>query len=102
MRDFDHFEGRLVHGLFELLVTFPVTISFLDDNAAFQQQMFDHPADVESVIFGIANPECNVLEVAEYGHVLGLGGVGQVWAPQVRLLNVMLYGLIRPFWQCIC
>src|SRR3990172_1879657 len=79
------FKGGFVHRLLVLLVTFPVAISLLYDDAALEQQVFDDALDVKLVIFCITNAECDVLEVAEHSHVLGLCGLGH---------RVLLFSLV--------
>ena len=68
VRNFDQLEIGLVHGGLEFLVAFPVAIGFLDDDAALEQQAFQHGPDVELLVFGVPHTQRHVLEVAEKRH----------------------------------
>ncbi|MBB5457634.1 hypothetical protein HDG33_001269 [Paraburkholderia sp. Cpub6] len=68
MRNFDQLEIGLVHRAFEALVTIPVAIRFLDDDAALQQQALEHQLDVELVVLRVAHAKRDILEVAEQRH----------------------------------
>ena len=74
--DFDQFEAGLVHRGLESLVALPVTVSLLDDDAALEQQPFEHRLDVELVVLCIANAERDVLEVTIERHDGGFGRDG--------------------------
>src|SRR3546814_16533612 len=67
--DFDQFEIGLVHGGLEFAITFPVAISFLDHDAALEQQAFQYRLDVESLVIGVAHAYCDVFKVAEKRHL---------------------------------
>src|SRR5438270_912702 len=69
-------ERRLVHRRLERLVTIPVAVRFLDDDAAFEQQALEYFADVEFFVIGVAHAERDVLEVAEQRHVRYIGMIG--------------------------
>jgi hypothetical protein len=68
VRDLDQLEVGLVHRRLEALVAIPVAIGLLDDDAALEQQAFEHRLDVELVVLRIAHAERDVLEVAEQRH----------------------------------
>ncbi|MDR8956056.1 hypothetical protein FEP76_04572 [Burkholderia multivorans] len=68
VRNLDQLEARLVHRRLEALVAIPVAIGFLHDDAALQQQLFEHGLDVEFLVLRVAYAERDVLEVAEHGH----------------------------------
>lgn len=65
MRNFDQFEGGLVHGGLEAFVAVPVAVGFFDDDTAFKKQFLQHQADVELGIFGVFHAEGDVFEIAE-------------------------------------
>ena len=68
MRDLDQLEIGLMHRRLECLVAIPVAISFLDDDAALEQEALEYRLDVEFFIFCVAHAERDVFEVAEYRH----------------------------------
>ncbi|MNJ65794.1 hypothetical protein D3C77_618330 [compost metagenome] len=79
VRNFDQLEIGLVHGGLEFLVAFPVAIGFLDDDAALEQQAFQHGPDVEFLVFGVPHTQRHVLEVAEKRHAdVFVGGIHEV------------------------
>ncbi|OGG43857.1 MAG: hypothetical protein A3F84_27510 [Candidatus Handelsmanbacteria bacterium RIFCSPLOWO2_12_FULL_64_10] len=81
VRDLDQLEAGLVHGRLELLVALPVAVGLANDDAALEQQPFQHPPDVELRILRLAHAERDVLEVAEERHVFDLGLAGHGNSP---------------------
>ena len=70
MRNVDELKCRLMHGGLEVLVTLPVAISLLYDNAAFNEQAFKNFIDVKLRVFSIPNAKRDILEIAEHGEVI--------------------------------
>jgi len=68
MGDFDQLEGSLVHDLLKLLVALPVAVSLLDDDAALEQQAFEHFLDVKLCMLGVFHTQSDILEIAEQCH----------------------------------
>ncbi len=60
-----------MHGRLEFLVAIPVAVGLLDYDAALEQQAFQHLLYVKGSILGIADAQCDILEVAEQCHVAG-------------------------------
>ncbi len=71
VRDFDQFEGGLVHRPLEILVAFPVAVGFFHHDAALEQQPLEHLADVKLGVAFIPHPDRDVFKIAEHGQVLG-------------------------------
>jgi hypothetical protein len=78
VRDLDHLEGCLVHGRLEFLVALPVAVGLLHHDAALEEEALEDLADVELRVLRFTNAERDVLEVAEDGHVLRVGGSGHL------------------------
>lgn len=74
MRNFDQFEVGLVHCAFETLIAIPVAIRFLYDNAALEQQTFEHQLDIKLVVLRVAHAQRDIFEVAEERHADGFIG----------------------------
>src|SRR5688500_7288058 len=70
MRYFDELERRFMHRRFELFVSLPIAVGFLDDDAAFEQQPFEYAIDVELRILRVAHAERYVLEITEQRHAV--------------------------------
>ncbi len=70
VRYFDEFEGSLVHAWFELFVALPVTIGLFHDDAAFEQQFFQHQLNVELGVLGVANAKRDVFEITKQRQAL--------------------------------
>jgi hypothetical protein len=68
----DELEGRLVHGGLELAISAPVAVGLLDDDRALEQQPLEDALDVEAIVAGVSDAECDVLEVAKHGHTAGV------------------------------
>ena len=71
VRDFDQFEGGLVHGPLEILVALPVAVSLFHHDAALEQQPLEHLADVELVVALVPHPDRDVFKIAEHSQVFG-------------------------------
>jgi hypothetical protein len=65
-----------MHRRLESLVTIPVAIGLLDDDAALGKQTLKHRLDVEFLVLGVAHAEGDVLEVTEKRHAGGIVGCG--------------------------
>ena len=65
MGDLDQLEGCLVHALLESFVTVPVAVGFLGDDAAFQQQAFQHQPDVEDLVPAFTDADGDIFEIAK-------------------------------------
>jgi len=70
MRNVDELKCRLMHRGLEVLITLPVAISLLYDNAAFNEQEFKNFVDVKLGVFSISNAKRDILEIAEQGEVI--------------------------------
>jgi hypothetical protein len=60
-----------VHGAFEILVTLPVAIGFLDNNVALDQQALEDLVNLKAGEFCIAHTQGDVFEITEQSEVLG-------------------------------
>jgi len=89
-----------VHGRLEFLVALPVAVRLLHHDAALEEEALEDLADVELRVLRFANAERDVLEVAEDGHVLRVGGsghlVGSVQQVPRRALIGSRIGVIIP------
>ncbi|MDR6472823.1 hypothetical protein J2778_000283 [Paraburkholderia graminis] len=65
MRNLDQLEIGFVHRTFEALVAIPVAIRLFHDNAALEQQTFEHQLDIELVVLRVPHAQRDVFEVAE-------------------------------------
>ena len=68
VRYLDQLEIGFVHGGFEALVTLPVAVGLLDDDAALEQQAFEDRLDIELLEVRVAHAQRNVLKITKQRH----------------------------------
>ena len=82
MRDLDQLEIGLVHRGLEALVTLPVAIGLLDDDAALGEQTLENRADIEFFVLGVTDAKRDILEIAEQRHADIIVGCGHEVHPE--------------------